>query len=195
MGLVYRYLLAEHQIRQCPLRCLPERLPALRRVDPSRPDAVLLVAIVQAGDRVTIRDADHTPLDGIGSVQLRHDGQEHGGGDEESHTRHRKAGQRRAATAACGWPRCVSAVAASGRFQPTTSPHLPATAGEASKGHLPLVQDAKNVAPVAVTAGDKIEGLRKWASGRCLLADRAGVNSRSKVGGGVRRVVRDPGVI
>jgi len=31
------------------------------------------------------------------------------------------------------------------------------------------------VVPVAVTAGDKIEGLRQWASGRYLSADRAGV--------------------
>ena len=40
---------------------------------------------------------------------------------------------------------------------------------------VPLVQAAKNVVPVAVTAGDKFEGLRQWASGRCLSADRAGV--------------------
>jgi hypothetical protein len=33
------------------------------------------------------------------------------------------------------------------------------------------------VAPVAATAGDKIEGLRQWASGRCLSADRAGLYS------------------
>ena len=47
------------------------------------------------------------------------------------------------------------------------------------------------VVPVAVTAGDKIEGLRQWASGRCLSADRAGVYWRSEVGGGrVRQVVR-----
>ncbi len=62
---------------------------------------------------------------------------------------------------------------------------------------VPLVQAAQNVVPVAVTAGDKIEGLRQWASGRCLSADRAGVYSRSEVGGGggrVRRVVREPGV-
>jgi len=46
--------------------------------------------------------------------------------------------------------------------------------------------------PVAVTAGDKIESLRQWASGRCLSADRAGVYSRSEgvSGGRVRRVVR-----
>ena len=56
----------------------------------------------------------------------------------------------------------------------------------------PLVQAAQNVVPVAVTAGDKIEGLRQWASGRCLSADRAGVYSRSEVGSGgrVRRVMR-----
>jgi SpoVK/Ycf46/Vps4 family AAA+-type ATPase len=45
---------------------------------------------------------------------------------------------------------------------------------------VPLVQAAQNVVPVAVTAGDKIEGLRQWASGRCLSADRAGVYSRSE---------------
>jgi hypothetical protein len=57
---------------------------------------------------------------------------------------------------------------------------------------VPLVQAAQNVVPVAVTAGDKIEGLRQWASGRCLSADRAGVYSRAEVvnGGRVRRVVR-----
>jgi hypothetical protein len=61
---------------------------------------------------------------------------------------------------------------------------------------VPLVQAAQNVVPVAVTAGDKIEGLRQWASGRCLSADRAGVYSRTEGGGGgrVRRVVREPGV-
>jgi hypothetical protein len=49
---------------------------------------------------------------------------------------------------------------------------------------------------VAVTAGEKIEALRQWASGRCLSADRAGVYSRAEVGGGGRgrRVVREPGV-
>ena len=40
---------------------------------------------------------------------------------------------------------------------------------------VPLVQAAKNVVPVAVTAGYKFEVLRQWASGRCLSADRAGV--------------------
>ena len=57
---------------------------------------------------------------------------------------------------------------------------------------VPLVQAAQNVVPVAVTAGDKIEALRQWASGRCLSADRAGVYSRAEAvsGGRVRRVVR-----
>jgi hypothetical protein len=53
---------------------------------------------------------------------------------------------------------------------------------------VPLIQAAQNVVPVAVTAGDKIESLRQWASGRCLSADRTGLYSRSEVGaGGVRR--------
>jgi len=57
---------------------------------------------------------------------------------------------------------------------------------------VPLIQAAHHVVPVAVTAGDKIEGLRQWASGRCLSADRAGVYARleSGSGGRVRRVVR-----
>jgi SpoVK/Ycf46/Vps4 family AAA+-type ATPase len=61
---------------------------------------------------------------------------------------------------------------------------------------VPSIQAAQNVVPVAVTAGDKIEGLRQWASGRCLSADLAGVYSRSEGGsrGRVRRVVREPGV-
>jgi SpoVK/Ycf46/Vps4 family AAA+-type ATPase len=60
---------------------------------------------------------------------------------------------------------------------------------------VPLLQAAQNVVPVAVTAGDKIKGLRQWASGRCPSADRAGVCSRSEgsSGGRVRRVVREPG--
>ena len=52
----------------------------------------------------------------------------------------------------------------------------------ASLWDVPLVQAAQNVVPVAVTVGDKIGGLRQWASGRCLSADRAGVYSRSEGG-------------
>jgi hypothetical protein len=57
---------------------------------------------------------------------------------------------------------------------------------------VPLVQAAQNVVPVAVIAGDKIESLRQWASGRCLWADRAGLYLRSEGGSGgrLRRVVR-----
>jgi hypothetical protein len=56
---------------------------------------------------------------------------------------------------------------------------------------VPIVQAAQNVVPVAVTAGDKIEALRQWASGRCLSANRAGVYSRGEQAGGrMRRVVR-----
>jgi hypothetical protein len=51
---------------------------------------------------------------------------------------------------------------------------------------VPLVQAAQNVVPVAVTAGDKIDRLRQWASSRCLSADRAGVYSRSEGGSGGR---------
>ena len=62
---------------------------------------------------------------------------------------------------------------------------------------VPLIQASQNVVPVAVTAGDKIEGLRQWASGRCLSADRAGVYSREQqasTGPRARRVMREPGV-
>ena len=62
---------------------------------------------------------------------------------------------------------------------------------------VPLVQAAQNVVPVAVTAGDKIEALRNWASGRCLSADRAGIYSREQQASAVsrtRRVMRQPGV-
>jgi len=61
---------------------------------------------------------------------------------------------------------------------------------------VPLIQASQNVVPVAVTAGDKVEQLRQWASGRCLSADRAGVYSRDQgAGGGMRgrRVMREPG--
>jgi SpoVK/Ycf46/Vps4 family AAA+-type ATPase len=61
---------------------------------------------------------------------------------------------------------------------------------------VPLVQAAQNVVPVAVTAGDKIESLRTWASGRCLSADRAGVYSREERAAvsRSRKIVREPGV-
>jgi hypothetical protein len=60
---------------------------------------------------------------------------------------------------------------------------------------VPLIQASQNVVPVAVTAGDKVEALRQWASGRCLSADRAGVYSREQGAGNgrARRVMREPG--
>ena len=42
---------------------------------------------------------------------------------------------------------------------------------------VPLAPAARNVVPVAMTAGDKIEGLRQWASGRCRSADRSNAST------------------
>ena len=80
--------------------------------------------------------------------------------------------------------------------KPWTTADIKSCCRLASLLDVPLIQAAQNVVPMAATAGDKIEGLRQWASGRCLSADRAGVYSRSEGGSGgrVRRVVREPGV-
>jgi hypothetical protein len=43
---------------------------------------------------------------------------------------------------------------------------------------VPLTEAASNIVPVAVTAGESVERLRNWASGRCLSADRPGIYSR-----------------
>ncbi|WP_406699448.1 AAA family ATPase [Singulisphaera sp. Ch08] len=43
---------------------------------------------------------------------------------------------------------------------------------------VPLIEAATNIVPVAVTAGESIERLRQWASGRCLCADRPGLFTR-----------------
>ena len=56
------------------------------------------------------------------------------------------------------------------------------------------MEAAQNIVPVAVTAGESVERLRTWASGRCLSADRPGLYTR---GGDVtpksgRNVRRDP---
>jgi SpoVK/Ycf46/Vps4 family AAA+-type ATPase len=58
---------------------------------------------------------------------------------------------------------------------------------------VPLVDAAQNVVTVAVTAGESVERLRSWASGRCLSADRPGVFNRATeaVRPG-RAVKRDP---
>ena len=93
----------------------------------------------------------------------------------------------------------------SGRVRPDdtnwTGAEIKSCCRLASLLDVPLAGAAQNVVPVAVTAGDKIEQLRQWASGRCLSADRAGVYSReqgqdraSVTGSRARRVIREPGV-
>ncbi len=59
---------------------------------------------------------------------------------------------------------------------------------------LPLVESAKNIVPVAVTAAESVERLRHWAAGRCLDATHSGIYQRTatKVGKTRRRVTRDP---
>ena len=59
---------------------------------------------------------------------------------------------------------------------------------------VPLVEAAQNIVPVAVTAGESVERLRDWASGRCLSADRPGVYTRAPPSPGKpgRGVQRDP---
>jgi hypothetical protein len=60
---------------------------------------------------------------------------------------------------------------------------------------IPLTEAASNIVPVAVTAGEAVEKLRTWASGRCLSADRPGIYTRDGNGttGSGRRIHRaDP---
>lgn len=45
---------------------------------------------------------------------------------------------------------------------------------------VPLSQAAQNVVPVAVTAGESVNNLRTWASGRCLDAERGGIYRHRK---------------
>jgi len=57
---------------------------------------------------------------------------------------------------------------------------------------VPLAEAARNIVPVAVTAGEAVERLRGWAAGRCLSADRPGLYTRpsdvaAKPGRNVRR--------
>jgi len=59
---------------------------------------------------------------------------------------------------------------------------------------VPLIEAAQNIVPVAVTAGESVERLRTWASGRCLSADRPGTYQRSAASGPRRRVKSDPSV-
>jgi hypothetical protein len=40
---------------------------------------------------------------------------------------------------------------------------------------VPLIEAAKCVVPVAVTAAESVQRLRTWATGRCLDAARGGI--------------------
>ena len=59
-----------------------------------------------------------------------------------------------------------------------------------------LIEAAENVVPIAATAGESVEKLRNWASGRCLSGDRPGIYTRNS--GGLpphgRQPTRDPSV-
>lgn len=55
---------------------------------------------------------------------------------------------------------------------------------------VPLNSAALNVVPVAHTAAEGVERLRKWASGRCLSADRTGVYAWEQSSGSPRRRVQ-----
>jgi SpoVK/Ycf46/Vps4 family AAA+-type ATPase len=56
-----------------------------------------------------------------------------------------------------------------------------------------LIEAAQNIVPVAATAGEAVERLRNWASGRCLSADRPGIYTRGTTSGKPgRSVARDP---
>lgn len=59
---------------------------------------------------------------------------------------------------------------------------------------VPLVEAARNVVPVAVTASESVDRLRSWAGGRCLDADTPGIyHPRPSSGRRSRRsIVRDP---
>jgi SpoVK/Ycf46/Vps4 family AAA+-type ATPase len=58
---------------------------------------------------------------------------------------------------------------------------------------VPLLEAAQQIVPVAVTAGEAVERLRTWASGRCLDADRPGLYTRGSSSSGKpgRNVSRD----
>ena len=57
-----------------------------------------------------------------------------------------------------------------------------------------LIEAAKHVVPVAVTAAESVDRLRNWASGRCLDADTPGIYQRNGAGPAKkprRRIPRD----
>ena len=59
---------------------------------------------------------------------------------------------------------------------------------------VPLSAAAQNVVPVAVTAGESVERLRTWATGRCLDAEAGGIYGRGGSADGQprRKFRRDP---
>jgi SpoVK/Ycf46/Vps4 family AAA+-type ATPase len=62
---------------------------------------------------------------------------------------------------------------------------------------VPLAAAAQNVVPIARTAGEAVDKLRTWATGRCLSADRSGIYQRAEQpqsGGPRRRIPRDSSV-
>ena len=61
---------------------------------------------------------------------------------------------------------------------------------------VPLLQAAQNIVPVSITAAESVERLRKWASGRCLSADKAGIYTFAEDAGRKtrRKIPRGPSV-
>jgi hypothetical protein len=59
---------------------------------------------------------------------------------------------------------------------------------------VPLVEAARNIVPVAVTAAESVDRLRSWASGRCLDAAQPGIYQAQSAASkkSKRRVQRDP---
>ncbi len=57
---------------------------------------------------------------------------------------------------------------------------------------VPLVQAAQNVVPIALTANESVDRLRKWASGRCLSANQPGIYQSDDTSKQRRRVSRNP---
>ena len=80
--------------------------------------------------------------------------------------------------------------------QDWTGAEIRATCRLASLLQTTLLDASQHVVPVAVTAADKVESLRQWASGRCLAADKPGVYRRltPTPASTRRRAIRDPGL-
>ena len=57
---------------------------------------------------------------------------------------------------------------------------------------VPVKQAAQNVVPIATTAGESVERLRDWATGRCLDAEKGGIYQHRKNSSSRRKVSRDP---